>query len=120
EKKTEWLMPGVPIGEVTIIDGDPKAGKSWITFSWAAAVSQGKYELLTGWTERPPGKVLIFSIENSDDKVILPRLRHLKANIENIGVIDVPVTLDKNGILLIEAKVAEVDPDLIIIDPIVA
>ncbi len=79
EEKFDWLMPGVPIGEVTIIDGDPKAGKSWITFSWASAVSNGRYDLLPGWTERGPGKVLIFSLENNSSKVIKPRLRHLKA-----------------------------------------
>jgi archaellum biogenesis ATPase FlaH len=118
EEKFEWLMPGVPIGEVTIIDGDPKAGKSWITFSWASAVSNGKYDLLPGWTERNPGKVLIFSLENNSSKVIKPRLRHLGANMKNIGVIDTYVNLDEANILSIEKTIAEVKPDLVIFDPI--
>jgi hypothetical protein len=120
EEQVDWLMPGVPRGEVTIIDGDPKAGKSWITFSWAAAVSKGKYDLLPGWTEREPGKVLIFSLENSSTKVIKPRLKHLGADLSNIGVIEVPVVLDEDNILSIEKAVAEAKPDLVIFDPIVA
>jgi hypothetical protein len=120
EREVDWLMPGVPKGEVTIIDGDPKAGKSWITFSWASAVSNGEYYLLPGWSERAPGKVLIFSLENSSEKVIKPRLRHLGARMENIGVIDVPVVLDEGDMFSIEEAVARAKPDLIILDPIVA
>jgi hypothetical protein len=120
EEKVDWLMPGVPRGEVTIIDGDPKAGKSWVTFSWAAAVSIGKYPHLPGWAEREPGKVLIFSLENSSTKVIKPRLKHLGADMSNIGVIEVPVVLDEGNLLSIEKAVAETKPDFIIFDPIVA
>ena len=118
EKETEWLMPGVPIGKVTLIGVDPKAGKSWVTFSWAAAVSNGRYDQLPGWTERAPGKVLIFSLENDCSDTIKPRLRHLGAEMDNTGVIDTHVTLEGGSLSLIEATIAEVKPDLVIFDPI--
>src|SRR5687768_5180847 len=38
----EWLWPGrIPLGMLTMLDGDPGMGKSFITVALAAAVSTG-------------------------------------------------------------------------------
>ena len=41
-KKVAWLIPGlIPLGRLTILDGDPGQGKSFISLEIAAAYSSG-------------------------------------------------------------------------------
>src|SRR5437879_4848618 len=68
-----WLWRGyLPLGEVTVIDGHPGAGKSTLTIDVAARVSTGR-----AWPDGSPnqdGAVLLISAEDSPSKVIRPRL----------------------------------------------
>ena len=41
--KVEWLIPGlIPANRVTILNGDPGQGKSFLSLEIAAAVSNGE------------------------------------------------------------------------------
>ena len=74
-----WLWPGyLPLGEVTIVDGHPGAGKSTLTIDIAARISTGR-----GWPDgspSPDGPVMSISAEDSHSKVVRPRLDAAGAN----------------------------------------
>ena len=41
-QEVRWLWPGyVPLGKITVLEGDPDLGKSTLTLALAAAVSTG-------------------------------------------------------------------------------
>ncbi len=63
-KSSEWLWPlRVPLGELTIIDGDPGTNKSSLTIDLAARVSTGKK--MPDETPGPRGGVLLLVAEDS-------------------------------------------------------
>lgn len=84
----KWLWEGfIPRGTLTIVYGQPKAGKTTCVFSLAATVSKGGY-----WPDgskcEEPGDVLIWSGEDSLSHVIVPRLKAAGADMKRIHFID--------------------------------
>ncbi len=81
EKPIEWLWPGyVPIGKLTLIEGESASGKSFVAADIAARVSRGQ-----PWPGRvqgpqPAGDVIVLSFEDSRDDTLAPRLRMAGAN----------------------------------------
>lgn len=74
-RKVEWLWDGwLPIGNVTIMDGDPGLGKSQITCSLAASVTNDVG--FAGSTSRKSGRsgVVFMTAEDSAENTIVPRL----------------------------------------------
>lgn len=128
---TTWLWHGyVPLGAVTILDGDPGLGKSTITTELAARVSRGRaMPPLSGRTDLDgPADVLIFNAEDDPEKTIRPRLDAAGVDPEKVHVIDatkigeederppiLPADLDLIGELAREREVK-----LIIVDPFMA
>ena len=62
-----------PSGQVTMLDGDPGVGKSFLTLAIAAAVSQGR-ALGPGARVGKPGNVLLLAAEDGAADTIRPRL----------------------------------------------
>lgn len=118
-EKVEWLWyPYLPIGKVTLLEGDPGLGKSWFTMGLAAYLSDKKK--LPGCKDRIGGKVLIMSAEDGLADTLRPRLDVLEANVRNIHAYNKPVFLDEDGLQEIEQQMEIIKPILVIIDPIVA
>lgn len=115
----EWLWyPYIPRGKLTMIEGDPGLGKSWLTMALASYISRGKalpYQLT-----KELGKVLIMSAEDGLADTIKPRLITLKANTKNIIAIPEPVSFTEDGCKAINKAIKLVNPIMIIIDPLVA
>ena len=63
-QKVDWLWVNrIPIGRLTLLDGDPGAGKSFLSLAVATAVSRGA--ALPGVTNScSPSGVLLMSIED--------------------------------------------------------
>jgi hypothetical protein len=120
EKITYLWHPYIPMDRVTMIGGDPGAGKSFITGAIAATLSRG--ETLPGeeCTDRVPMNTLMLSAEDDPADTILPRLRNLKADMRRIYVETADIVLDKEGMEAIEKMVEMTNAKLLIIDPIVA
>jgi len=115
----EWLWPPyIPTGKVTLLEGDPGVGKSWIGLAIATAVSLGKG--LPGQAVNNPADVVLASAEDGLGDTIRPRLDGMHADVERVHAVDGALTLDDAGFLMLETVIASVQPALLIIDPLVA
>jgi len=96
-----WLWePYIPVGKVTLLEGDPGIGKSWVSLAIATAVSLGTY--LPGQSDTPNGPVLIASAEDGLGDTIRPRLDSMKADLSIIHAIKELMTLDQAGFDMLE------------------
>ena len=118
ESVTFLWPPYIPIAKVTIVEGDPGVGKSWLDLAIATAVSLGKG--LPGMPPFDPGRVLLLSAEDGLADTIKPRLESLGANTANISALDGALTLDNSGFARLGADIQEVKPVLVTIDPLFA
>lgn len=119
-EKIDWLWyPYIPFGRLTILGGDPGAGKSFITTAIAAALSRG--DSLPGEkTSREPIITLMLSAEDDPGDTIKPRLNNLYADQTKIFVFTDDIVFDKEGIAALKEMVRQTGARLLIIDPIVA
>ena len=87
KKPVEWLWPGyVPLGKLTVLDGDPDLGKSTLLLDLAARIST--HGVMPDGKQGVCGGVLLLSAEDGvlEDMSILPRLLAAWANVERIEV----------------------------------
>jgi len=118
-REVEWLWePYIPLGKLTMLDGDPGEGKSWISLAIATRITLAD---LGG-----PANILIASAEDDWDDTIRPRLEELGANLGLIYAIEEPFTLgskkevNEDAFGMLERYLREKDPALLIIDPLTA
>lgn len=83
EKKVPWLwFPFIPLGRLTILEGDPGQGKSWFSLAVATCVSLGSWlELMPdeeNWSK--PSGVVYVTCEDDPEDTIKKRLRILQAS----------------------------------------
>lgn len=134
--RVRWLWPGrIPLGKLTIIDGDPERGKSLITLDLAARVSSGGEmpDACPGLDE--PAGVILTCAEDDIEDTIAPRLLAHGADLDRVATIPlrrdedsgevVPLTFpeDLGRIRTAVRELKEqrgVDVRLIVIDPITA
>lgn len=115
----KWLWsPYIPYGKLSLLEGDPGVGKSWVSLAIATAISRGMG--LPGQTEVGHGPVLIASAEDGIADTIKPRLVSMGADESAIHAVDGLFTLDELGFTMLDDYVAETAPVLLIIDPLVA
>ena len=93
-QKIEWLVPGwIPKRGLTLIAGQPGAGKTTLALALAAATTTGGY-----WGDQnvEKGEVFLFCGEDTFPEVIVPNLMAQKADLDKIHN---PVAgVDDNGI----------------------
>jgi hypothetical protein len=112
----QWLWQDrIPLGEITILDGDPGTNKSTIAADIAARVSAGS-EMPDG-TEGDEGGVLFLVGEDSVEKTLVRRAQAAGADLNRLGVLNgstaIPADLDR-----IRVAVDELNAKLIVIDPL--
>jgi putative DNA primase/helicase len=129
-ERVEWLWDGlIPRGKLTIIEGNPGDGKTWLALTIAAAVSDGHYlpNPATGKMDLliEPEPVIYMTAEDGLADTIKPRLEAAMADHANICVLE--GNQDSRGDLQqivlknmkpIKEAVIQVKPALLIIDPI--
>jgi hypothetical protein len=72
-EEVQWLWPGyLPLGKLTVLEGDPGLGKSTLAIAVAAAVSQGT--ALPGGRPVTPAPVVLVTYEDGLADTIRPRL----------------------------------------------
>jgi hypothetical protein len=113
-----WLWhPYIALGKLTILEGDPGLGKSWLTCALAAGVSRG---YLPGVEPFELGRVLMLSAEDELGDTLRPRLDSVGADVSRIFALAGAVTFDAAGLIQLEAAIIEYGPKLTVIDPFFA
>lgn len=121
-EKVDWLWDNrIPIGRLTLLDGDPGSGKSFLSLEIASRVSKGE-ALPFGGKKRSPANVLLMSCEDGYNDTVRPRLDRLGADVSRIAIPNPQKGLSTTllNASFIEQAVKELGPLLVVIDPIVA
>ncbi len=131
QRPIEWVWPGrIPRGKLTLFQGDPSVGKSFVTLDIAARVSTGR-----DWPDAPavdgtPGDVVLLSAGDDIGDTIRPRLEAAGADLDRVLAVagvrrpDRPMTdafslEDDLALLELHLRACSA-PRLVIIDPISA
>ena len=126
-RPVEWLWPGwVPLGKLTVLDGDPGVGKSTLLLDLAARLSRDG--VMPDGARGPLGAALILSAEDGEEDTIRPRLAAAGAVLERICTL--PTVRDEDGEMrppeipldlpAIDAAVRQYGARLLVIDPLMA
>ena len=129
ECKVPWLWyPYLPLGRLTILEGDPGQGKTWFALAMATCVSQGSWLEIDGEEEnhREPAGVVYLSCEDDPEDTTKKRLRVLQADqsriFELIGKARmrdrVVATLTLKDIPILKQAVKDTKAKLLVVDPI--
>lgn len=116
----KWLWkPYIPLGKITIIQGDPGEGKTTLALSIAAALTQG--EMLPNEAEaQAPMNVIYQTAEDGLADTIKPRLEAVNADCTRVLVIDESKEELSMTDERIEKAIQQTGAKLIILDPIQA
>jgi hypothetical protein len=123
-EKVEWLWkPYLPLGKITLLDGWPGIGKSWLTCKLAAILTRGGG--FPNGAAFEPGNVLMFSAEDGLSDTLRPRLDACSADVDKVIALNFLekgglAVFDQKGLMRFEATIAEYEPLLVIVDPLFA
>ena len=119
ETVTFLWYPYVPLRKVTLLEGDPGQGKSWVTAALAASGSRGIP--LPGAQAFPPFPSLLFTAEDGLADTLRPRLDAMGADCSLIHACDAPLSLAaSNDVARMEREITDTCARLVILDPVVA
>jgi putative DNA primase/helicase len=111
--------PYLPLGKLTLLEGDPGQGKSWVTAAIAACGSVGRG--LPGMEAFEPFASLFFSTEDGKADTFRPRLDALGADSARVYGHDQPLYLDTpEGMAEMEREIAGRGPRLVVIDSVMS
>ena len=127
-KRVDWLWHSrLPLGMLTIIDGDPALGKSGITVDIAARVTTGRDMPHSVGTARPAADVVFLCAEDDYARTVRPRLEASGADLGRcscvfgVGPEDDPLSFNLlDDLPLLEQRVVESGATLVVIDPILS
>lgn len=123
----DWVWPGrIARGKYTLIAGEPGVGKSYLATDSAARISRGR-EWPDG-AKAPRGRVLWLAAEDGISDTLRPRLDALGGDPAQIAILEAVRERDGSrrtlslvrDLAALAQAVREVDPILIIVDPITA
>lgn len=130
-EEVTWLWePYIPIGKITLLEGDPGCGKTWLALALASIVSNGApfpdADRGRCIYRRDPGKVLYLSAEDDPADTLRPRLDALGADPSNIYAITGIQDEGRDGVFsftdlaLLDGLMESLNPALVVVDPIQA
>jgi hypothetical protein len=119
ERDIEWIWyPYLARGELTIIEGDPEAKKSFMIQAVARRLVDG-FKLPSKWPDlqAKPGKVVFFDTENDAETVLKKRFRHLRLREEgSIYVEHIPFEMSEKNIDDILIELNHIRPLMVVFD----
>lgn len=120
ETSVKWLWyPYIPLGKITIMQGNSGMGKTMLALNIAATLSRG--ETLPGDTQsREPINIIYNTAEDGLGDTIKPRLRSAGADLARINTINE----NSNSLTMtderLKSSILEIGARLLILDPIQA
>lgn len=115
-RKVDWFWkPYIPYGMITIMEGDPGQGKSYLSMHLASLISTGG--LLPDGTRVTQGYVHYISSEDDASYTIRPRIDAMGGDPEYVRVLNADLAFDKEGLKTLRAELDEHEPEVIFIDP---
>lgn len=125
-ESVEWLWGGyIPLGKLTVIDGDPGLGKSTVTLNLVARVSRG--DSMPDGSPGVLGGAVLLTLEDGLGDTIVPRLEAAGADLTRIVAIqavhdedDRPHLPTVKDLEAIKQACEKVQAKIIVIDPIMA
>src|SRR6185437_7285600 len=88
KERVHWLWHGrIPLGAITLLDGDPGLGKSLITIDLAARVATGRKMPFDEALEGGPAGVVLLSEEDDLAATICPRLEMAAADMNRVEIV---------------------------------
>lgn len=120
ETSVDWLWyPYIPFGKLTLLQGDPGAGKSTLMMNLISSVSNGSHTP-DGKKIKKPVHVIYQCSEDDISDTIKPRLSAAGADCNNVAFLDEEtdwITLDDEKI---RRAIADFNAKLLILDPVQA
>lgn len=130
EKELPYLWyPYLPIGRITMLEGDPGQGKSWFALAVASCASRGTWMdvLPTGGSFMEPAGVIYITSEDDPEDTIVKRLRILQADKSKIHYVagkakgnEGKIAITFADIPMIARAIERANAKLVIVDPIQA
>ena len=131
-QQIDWLWPKrIPLGKITILDGDPGMGKSLLAVSVAASVSTGQ-PMPDGSPSKQGGVILIAPEDNAGD-TIRPRLEAAGGDPSRVLLLNTIAKLNAKKIKIddrsfslshdldeLEEAIKQMKAVLVILDPLTA
>jgi archaellum biogenesis ATPase FlaH len=126
-QSVEWLWPGrIPLGAISLLEGDPGLGKSSVALDLAARLSRGE-AMPDGSLGPASAGTVILSSEDDLSRVIRPRLDAANAVVKRIATVhgtiegvDRELLIRAEDLKRIETGIHMVGARLLILDPLVA
>ncbi len=120
-KPVQWLWrPYIPVGKITLLQGDPNCGKSTMMMNIVSELSKGG-AMPDGTALGRPHRIIYQCSEDDTEDTIKPRLEACGADCRNIAFINEEIysglTIDDERL---REAIVEFRPRLVIIDPIQA
>ena len=117
-KEVEWLWkPYIPLGKLTIIEGDPGSGKTKLALQLASQLSN-RVTLPFFEEHKEPMNIIYQTVEDSYDDTIKPRLEKMLGNYANIHFIDESKDFLYMSDERIEQAIIRTNAKLLVLDPV--
>lgn len=120
-RPVDWLWyPYVPLGKVTVLQGDPSGGKTTLMLNLIAALTRGESLTDPAQKRELPSQCLYQTAEDGIADTIVPRLMTANAVLERVICLkerEEAVTLTDGRL---EKVILALRPDLVVLDPIQA
>lgn len=122
-ERVQWLWPGrIPLGKITILQGDPKVGKSTLALDLAARVTRdGAMPDGTRSALNAPASVVMLTAEDGLADTVRPRLDAAEADTTQVKTFgpDEHILIPRDT-AKIGAAIRETNARLLVIDPLAA
>ena len=110
-----WLWePYIGLGMLTILEGDPNIGKSYLSMHLAAMITSGG--VLPDGIHLGKGRVLYMTTEDDPAYTLRPRIEAMGGNANRIRFLDGLLTFSDEGLDLLEKEMKARPPRLIVVD----
>jgi archaellum biogenesis ATPase FlaH len=131
EKDVSWLWePYIAVGKLTVLEGDPESGKTFLALEVAAAVTKGRVLPAFGSLEQKPvdpASVLFLTGEDDLADTIAPRFRRalgdaarffvIKGVVRSVNGKDTELGITLSDVALLDEAMKTYRPALMIVDP---